>query len=310
MRADKTINGLLVSIVDTETDEVIGTIPPDGTVPADLVAGRAVTLLVETDDPDLADAIGSVRMTFDGHTQVENFVPYALFGDARGDFRPGRDLATGDYDLRIEVFAESGARGAVLREAALTVAVAEAGDPLIELDATDDVTADEPAEPETILGTSAAENIVGGAGDEFIKGRGGADTLDGGAGDDTVNGGEQNDLAFGGAGNDKLWTNKGEDTLDGGAGDDRVWGGDGDDIVRGGDGNDTVGGGEGRDTLAFDLDDGTDNIYKFVPGEDQIAFEGVNASFADLSIVTEGNRAVIRLGETELRLGGLTAEDL
>ncbi|MEM7489903.1 MAG: glycosyl hydrolase family 28-related protein, partial [Pseudomonadota bacterium] len=47
-----------------------------------------------------------------------------------------------------------------------------------------------------------------------------------------------------------------------------------------------------------------------VPGEDQIAFEGVNASFADLSIVTEGNRAVIRLGETELRLGGLTAEDL
>ena len=40
-------------------------------------------------------------------SRVENFEPYAIFGDRKGDFFGGLPFGPGDYSLEVEVFSES-----------------------------------------------------------------------------------------------------------------------------------------------------------------------------------------------------------
>lgn len=55
----------------------------------------------------------SMRLELSGrerHRQTENIIPYALYGDRRGRYN-GRNWREGDYELRIRIYAQRGARG-------------------------------------------------------------------------------------------------------------------------------------------------------------------------------------------------------
>ncbi|WP_353932755.1 hypothetical protein WJM97_09265 [Okeanomitos corallinicola TIOX110] len=61
------------------------------------------------------------------------------------------------------------------------------------------------------------------------------------------------------------------DTLSGGIGNDTLSGGEGDDEIAGGLGNDELWGNQGNDLFIFTTGQGTDTIYDFVVGQDQIS---------------------------------------
>ncbi|MEO0931024.1 MAG: glycoside hydrolase family 9 protein, partial [Pseudomonadota bacterium] len=107
---------LLLQLVDTDTDTVLAEIADGQMLPEGLTDGRNVSVVVSAVDPDFADEIGSVRMTMGDHVQTESYVPYALFGDARGDFRDGVMLPEGTQQVRIEVFSDAGAGGQKLTD--------------------------------------------------------------------------------------------------------------------------------------------------------------------------------------------------
>lgn len=55
----------------------------------------------------------SMRLELSGrerHRQTENIVPYALYGDRRGSYN-GRNWREGEYELRIRIYEQRGARG-------------------------------------------------------------------------------------------------------------------------------------------------------------------------------------------------------
>ncbi|MEM7506972.1 MAG: glycosyl hydrolase family 28-related protein [Pseudomonadota bacterium] len=177
-------------------------------------------------------------------------------------------------------------------------------------------------------GRGGADTLIGGAGDDRQVGEDGNDLIQGGDGADSQRGGNGEDTLDGGAGNDRLRGGEGNDTLDGGTGNDGLSGGSGDDDLRGGDGNDRLDGGEGDDRLqgeagndvlfgslgadvfVFGAAGGSDVIRDFTVGVDLIEFDIAGASFEDLAIAGARSGAVISLGETEISLRNVAAENL
>ena len=101
-----------LSLVDAETDRALLALGAFTVLDAGSVAGRDLTVAAAAAVPGVASA----RLTSgDGHVQVENVTPYALFGDRGGDFRGGLALAEGErVDLDAGLFAGRGASGASL----------------------------------------------------------------------------------------------------------------------------------------------------------------------------------------------------
>ncbi|MEM9342523.1 MAG: hypothetical protein AAGA87_05715 [Pseudomonadota bacterium] len=113
--ADK---GLIITLVDTETDTVVETLN-DGDDLSSLDQG-SYTIVVNAEDDDFADQIGSVRLTYGDYVQTENLAPYALFGDSGGDFRDGVQFYGEDQQIRVEVFSGSNGTGNVLTTESLS----------------------------------------------------------------------------------------------------------------------------------------------------------------------------------------------
>ncbi|MEM8850281.1 MAG: glycosyl hydrolase family 28-related protein [Pseudomonadota bacterium] len=155
--------------------------------------------------------------------------------------------------------------------------------------------------PDAITGTPGADTINGTGGDDVLIGLEGADRLRGGRGEDVLLGGE---------GNDRLFAGRSDDVLFGGDGADRLYGGAGDDILYGGAGDDLLIGGKGADIFAFGQADGRDVLRGFQIGEDLIVFEGVTASFEDLTIQANRTETIVSLGDTVLRLLNTTPDQL
>ena len=86
------------------------------------------------------------------------------------------------------------------------------------------------------------------------------------------------------------------DTLIGDAGANRLTGLDGDD---------TLTGGAGADVFVFAAFDG-DTITDFQDGTDRIELRGTAATFADLTITTDGSNTTVTLQDSTLTLAGLT----
>jgi len=88
-----------------------------------------------------------------------------------------------------------------------------------------------------------------------------------------------NDLLFGGNGNDRIIGGAGHDYISGGAGDDNLFGGSGSDAIDGGPGNDVIDsgpnadgmtGGAGNDRFVMAPGWGSDTVYDFSQGADQL----------------------------------------
>jgi fibronectin-binding autotransporter adhesin len=121
---------------------------------------------------------------------------------------------------------------------------------------------------DTLDGGSGNDKLKGNGGDDLMRGGEGNDQLFGGAGEDELRGGIGNDVINGEAGNDSLHGEAGNDTQSGGDGNDTLKGGDGNDTLKGDAGNDSLEGGIGNDTLfggagadSLDGGDGNDVLY-------------------------------------------------
>ncbi|MEO1539724.1 MAG: G8 domain-containing protein [Pseudomonadota bacterium] len=106
-----------LTLVDLESGEPGGAF--DGTFdPA------TQTLIAETDVP-----VRSMGFYVDGALmQIENRVPYAIFGDRDGDYFAG-DLASGDYELEVRAFSGRNGNGEVLAQTVSDLTVPE---PIVE----------------------------------------------------------------------------------------------------------------------------------------------------------------------------------
>ncbi|MEJ2408065.1 MAG: calcium-binding protein [Novosphingobium sp.] len=130
-----------------------------------------------------------------------------------------------------------------------------------------------------VIGTADSDVIDSGGGTDAVHAEGGDDTVYGGANRDHLYGENGNDYLNGEGSNDKIYGGVGDDTLVGGGQDDRLYGGDGNDIINGGDDNDVLYGDNpadgndnegGHDIFLFDADDGSDKVFDFEHGIDQV----------------------------------------
>ncbi len=69
--------------------------------------------------------IGSVRLSFGGHSRTENVVPYALFGDSNGDLWGAADFADGLNTLELTVFGSRNGKGDILETVRLDFSIGE-----------------------------------------------------------------------------------------------------------------------------------------------------------------------------------------
>ncbi|MEL6521132.1 MAG: hypothetical protein AAFQ66_09210 [Pseudomonadota bacterium] len=127
-----------VYLYDADTDERLLELNDGTVIPAELVEGRNVSLVAETDGN-----AESMRMVVDGvHAQTENFLPYALFGDKSGDLNGQAFLEAGaSYDIALTAYSGNGLSGSAVGSLDLSISVADATEP-----AEDPVTPPEPEE--------------------------------------------------------------------------------------------------------------------------------------------------------------------
>jgi hypothetical protein len=118
---------------------------------------------------------------------------------------------------------------------------------------------------------------------------------------------DSDDVINGQGGDDTLIGLSGDDILRGGEGDDTLRGGQGDDILRGGLGDDRLMGGRGSDLFMLAADGGTDTIFDFAIGTDQIGLaNGLSLgqlSFRDNQIRFEDEVLAVVRGVTTATLG-------
>ncbi|MEO0522424.1 MAG: G8 domain-containing protein [Pseudomonadota bacterium] len=81
---------------------------------------KTQTLIAETDGP-----VRSIGFYLDGELfQIENHVPYALFGNSDDELWAG-DLPVGDYDLEVRAFSGRNGNGEIVGSTTISVAVVE-----------------------------------------------------------------------------------------------------------------------------------------------------------------------------------------
>lgn len=173
---------------------------------------------------------------------------------------------------------------------------------------------------DTVIGTDGSEVLGGSAGDDLIEAHGGNDQIYGGhepGGEtglnDRIDAGAGDDTVFAAAGNDSIHGGEGDDLIFNGAGADSVWGGEGDDTLWGGPGDDIFTGGDGSDIFAFGIQNGTDTVTDFTPGEDllDIRSSGIDGIDGLRTIATDtAEGLLISYDGTTILLQGLGLADL
>ncbi len=107
----------------------------------------------------------------------------------------------------------------------------------------------------------------------------------------------QYNYLFGGNGNDTLII----ETDNASSGGNRLYGDAGDDTLQSGAGNDYMWGGTGADTFAFADGFGTDTVYDYEDGVDQIDVSGIAGvdDYDDLTITQDGTSTTVSFGGTD-----------
>jgi|GEM_PF-4706645 len=115
---------LKVLLVDSETDEVLAEFTNGGVLEYDLSAHPKVSLVVSSD----ADGLESVSLDLNGETgRIENFAPYALFGDSGDDFLGGIALNEGNQTLSVAGYSQNRGQGEVLFDTEIVFSVVDTG---------------------------------------------------------------------------------------------------------------------------------------------------------------------------------------
>ncbi len=104
-------------ISDAASNEIIDRIVQDSSFDFDLLKGRDLTVIAVAEENPVR--IGSVGLTFEGRTQIENAEPFALYGDRQGDLNGDMNLGLGQHEFKITVFERWGGQGAIVDEIAL-----------------------------------------------------------------------------------------------------------------------------------------------------------------------------------------------
>ena len=104
-------------IADAASNEIIDRIVQDSSFDFDLLKERDLTVIAVAEENPVR--IGSVGLTFEGQTQIENLEPFALYGDRQGDLNGDMNLGLGQHELKITVFERSGGQGTIVDEIAL-----------------------------------------------------------------------------------------------------------------------------------------------------------------------------------------------
>ena len=113
-----------IALYDADTDRVISGY-------SNLKNGQVIDL-TKLPDHKLAIVVipskgaSSVKMTFDGTTNVQNDAPYALFGDNDGDLN-GRDLKAGNYALKVTPYTKNNAEGSALATRSIDFTLTDSG---------------------------------------------------------------------------------------------------------------------------------------------------------------------------------------
>ncbi|MBM7066294.1 hypothetical protein [Actibacterium sp. 188UL27-1] len=114
---------LKLFLYDATTNTRLAEITDGDEIAADLVDGTSVTLVAEAAN----GSVESIAMNVaGGHSQVENVVPFALFGDNRGDLN-GRDFLSAGQDVSISLtgYAGNRATGATLGAETFSFSIAD-----------------------------------------------------------------------------------------------------------------------------------------------------------------------------------------
>jgi Ca2+-binding RTX toxin-like protein len=152
---------------------------------------------------------------------------------------------------------------------------------------------------DTVNGSATLSFLFGGNGTNTLNGGTGQDYLFGGTGLNFMYGNDGNDFilaqgqvgsldqAYGGNGDDYLFMGEGNDSAYGGAGTDALFGGGGNESMNGGAGQDYMWGGAGLDYYQLLNGIGTDVVYDWGLGADQIQVQG--AMYANFAAINAGH---------------------
>ncbi|MEM7553596.1 MAG: hypothetical protein AAF378_05765 [Cyanobacteria bacterium P01_A01_bin.84] len=121
-------NLLNYQLINADTNMVIGSIEDGQTLSVSELQGKnlAVVAAANNNNPD-ANKIESVKFDLNNYQKVENFAPYASFGDMEGNYN-GRKLTAGDYTLKTQAYDTDKAQGNLLGENSISFKIAENAD--------------------------------------------------------------------------------------------------------------------------------------------------------------------------------------
>ncbi len=101
-----------LSLVDAYFDEILFDLEDGMTIDLDQLMTAEFSIQAFT----APEKVGSVQMVLTGpvpQTQIENLIPYTLFGDNSGKDIEGLPLQPGDYQITVTPYTEAGAQGVV-----------------------------------------------------------------------------------------------------------------------------------------------------------------------------------------------------
>ena len=133
------VGEFLVELVNTDTQEVVAILQDGMAVDRDLFGDADLTVNVVAYDRDLRTGMRTLEIDVSGaleRTQVEQYGPWALFGDPDRETLNGRQMPDGDYAMTLTAYSGWNSGGIVLEEQSLSFTIEPA-----------DGVVDDPADP-------------------------------------------------------------------------------------------------------------------------------------------------------------------
>lgn len=121
-------SGLEIALYDTDSNTLIQTIENGAEISATVLKGKNVTLAasIPEDSPFSGQAKSIFLSLNNGQiTKTEHSAPYALFGDAEGDFFAGKAIPSGKNTLSFDVYSERKLQGNRLGTVSLDFTILE-----------------------------------------------------------------------------------------------------------------------------------------------------------------------------------------
>ncbi|MGF1458742.1 MAG: hypothetical protein ACFBSG_06920 [Leptolyngbyaceae cyanobacterium] len=158
------------ALVNSDTNEVVQTLTDGAEIDLNGLGVDQFSVVAQV-NPDhfYASEVESVQFESNLGNQTENLVPYALFGDIRGDYR-GRDLDVGEVSLTATAFSRDRGQGKEIASASLDYTIVDTSDASVDsltgIAASDSLTGDM-AQTDELTNTSLTMDTIA-AGSELL----------------------------------------------------------------------------------------------------------------------------------------------